>query len=256
MPPETGVHRGQFANLFHQTQHRQAVCVMAVLTWIASCDGRIAPREEALLRRVAAANDAAGELGIVIDSIPQGRAEDLELACRFLRNHTDRNGKRLLLQLAVTMAVQDGFLSVAENYVLQFLADLLGLAPRTLAKLFQQIAHRPFPQAGDPSSIEWWRRREAGEQPPPAEFAAAEEATSNHTASNDTAPDEAAMNRALALRILGLGDGASLEAIHVAYRRLAKVRHPDRFARLGPAAVTAATHAFERLHEAYAMLSA
>ena len=38
--------------------------------------------------------------------------------------------------------------------------------------------------------------------------------------------------------------------------RLAKVRHPDRFARLGPAAVATATIAFERLREAYAVLSA
>jgi len=242
----------RFADLFHAADHRQSLCVLAVLAWIASCDGRIAPREREMLRGVAEANDAASELAALLDAMAQADPADLELACRFLRNHTDRAGKRLLAQLAVTMAVQDGHLSVGENYVLQFLADLLGLSARTFGKLFEEVAHRPFPLAGDPSSVDWWRRREAGQQA----RAEAPSEPRDETAGDDGRMSDGPMTRGIALRMLGLEDGASQDAIHAAYRRLAKSRHPDRFAPLGPAAVATASEAFKRLHEAYAILSA
>lgn len=203
-----------------------------------------------MLRRVAEAHDAAGDLADLLDAMHDADPADLELACRFLRDHTDRSGKRLLAQLAVTMAVQDGYLSVAENYVLQFLADLLGLSPRAFGVLFEEVAHRPFPLAGDPSSIDWWLRREAGQRAP----SAAPE-PGNGAPFDDGAIGDGPITRGVALRILGLEDGASQEAIHIAYRRLAKSRHPDRFAPLGPAAVATASEAFKRLHEAYAVLS-
>jgi curved DNA-binding protein CbpA len=54
--------------------------------------------------------------------------------------------------------------------------------------------------------------------------------------------------------MFGLFDGASPDAVRSAFRRLAKVRHPDRFAKLGPSAIAAATESFQRLEEAYGML--
>jgi DnaJ-class molecular chaperone len=64
------------------------------------------------------------------------------------------------------------------------------------------------------------------------------------------------MTRAKALRMFDLEGGASAEEVHSAYRRLAKARHPDRFAALGPAAQATATAAFKRVQEAYEILSA
>jgi DnaJ-domain-containing protein 1 len=160
-----------------------------------------------------------------------------------------------MLGLAVTMAVQDGRLTVGENLVLQFLADLLGVSPRAFVKLFQQTTHRPFPVAGDPSSVDWWRRREAGGQ---AETAPDDWGPDRPGDDDDDEPPAAGgpMTRERALVVLGLGRRASADEAHAAYRRLAKVRHPDRFAPLGPAAVATATVAFERLRTAYATVSA
>lgn len=64
------------------------------------------------------------------------------------------------------------------------------------------------------------------------------------------------MAREQALRLLALREGASREEIHSAYRRMAKARHPDRFARLGPAAQAAAAAAFQLVHDAYEVLTA
>ena len=245
-----------FRALFAQTGHRQNFCILTLLTWLAACDGRIAPEERQLLDKVAEAGETPGELAAVIGVAQLGRADDLELACRFLAGRLDRGGRRLMLALAVTMAVQDGRLTVGENFVLQFLADLLGVSPRAFAKLFQQATRRPFPVAGDPGSVDWWERREAGEQAEPAPDDWGSDGPGRGRSDDDPATADGPMTRARALAVLGLGPRASATDAHAAYRRLAKVRHPDRFARLGPAAVATATIAFERLRTAYATVSA
>jgi DnaJ-domain-containing protein 1 len=250
---QTATSPGSFREMFRAAEDRQDLCLIAILAWIASCDGTIAPQERELLDGIAAGLPHLPNVGAVIDAMATARVDDLELACRHVRNRMDRGGKRLLLQLAVTMAVQDGYLTVGENWVLQFLADLLGMSPRKFARLFQDTTHRPFPTAGDPSSLRWWHDREAGipAQPSP-------EAQSISGAERGGAePREPAerMTRAVALRVLGLDESAPPDAVHRAYRRMAKFRHPDRFAKLGPAAVSAATAAFERVKDAYQLLS-
>jgi DnaJ-domain-containing protein 1 len=237
-----------FSQIYYSTKHRQGVCILAMLTWVASCDGRIHPKQQLLLDRLAEAVDDVEDLSAVEAAARLHRVEDLTLACRFLKENFDRGGKRLLAQLAVTMAIQDGFLSVGENHLLQFLSDLLGLRPRVFGKLFQQIAHRPFPQPGDPSSPQWWERREMGGAAATTPLVGMDDGDSED---DSVGP----MTRITAFRVLGLDDGANTDSVHKAYRHLAKVRHPDRFSPLGPAAVASAAEAFKRLHEAYAVLS-
>ena len=242
-----------FKEMFRSARERQDLCVVAILAWIASCDGVVAPQERELLEQLAGGLPNLPDVAAVIDAIAPGHADDLELACRHIRNRMDRAGKQLLLQLAITMAVQDGYLTVGENWVLQFLADLLDISPRRFARLFGQVTRRPFPMAGDPSSMLWWSEREAGipAHPDPEMRAASRSGRVRGDASE--VPE--AMTRAVALRVLGLDEPASLEQVHRAYRRLARFRHPDRFAKLGPAAIAAATAAFERVREAYEVLS-
>jgi len=85
--PETQTHTLQSLFRAADAKHRQNLCVLALLTWIASCDGTIEDGELALLRNIAA-GVAGGEalLPAVIDVAREGRVEDLELACRFIRN--------------------------------------------------------------------------------------------------------------------------------------------------------------------------
>lgn len=239
--------------LFRSTAHRQNVCVLALLTWVASCDGAIADDELELLRGVAAGVPGGEMLPGVIEVARLGRPEDLELACRHLRHNADRGDRALLAQLFVAMAVQDGHLTVAENHVLRLLADVLNLSARRFAKLFEEVTHRPFPEVGDPSSLQWWHQREAGQQAaPPAGGWGRGGLSAGATV---VAIESFEMSRETALRVLGLTEGTSPDAVHAAYRRMAKARHPDRFARLGPAAQATATAAFKRLQEAYDVLS-
>ena len=257
-------------SLFRAAEHRQNLCVLALLTWVASCDGSIDGDELELLRSVAAGVVGGEEVLPAVVAVGRlARPDDLEFACRYVRNKMDRGDKALLNRLLITMAVQDGNLTVAENHVLRFLADVLGVSPRKFAKVFEELARRPFPEVGDVSSPEWWRRREAGVQAQaPADnwgrsgaaapAGGAEAGATAGAAAASTPPPPAPrgpMTRTKALRMFGLEEGASHDEVHAAYRRLAKARHPDRFARLGPAAQATATAAFKRVHDAYAILS-
>ena len=164
-PPPTNP---EFRTLYARTAHLQSFCILTVLTWLAACDGRIAPEERELLRKVAEAGENPGELAAVIEAAQLGRPDDLELACRFLARHLDRGGRRPPDRAGGHHGGAGRAADRRRDFVLQFLADLLGVSPRAFAKLFRQATHRPFPVAGDPSAIEWWRRREAGEQAEPA----------------------------------------------------------------------------------------
>ncbi len=251
--------------LFWASSQHADICMLAVLTWIAACDGTIAPQEYGLLKKIAEQRGAGAQLHDVIEVAKLAKPDDLEMACHFLRAHFDRGQRRSFMRLAVTMAIQDGHLTVSENHILQFLADLFDISPRGLSKLFNEIAHRPLPVPGDPSSIAWWRDREAGREaqapqdnwgpdhrlraPPP------EDPSSDTNQSQAPPPAARPLDRIAALSVLGLPANASPDVIHAAFRRLAKKRHPDRFAQLGPAAVAGATEAFQKLREAYELLA-
>jgi len=251
----------EFARLFREAPHRQNLCVLAVLAWIASCDGSVAEDERELLVRVAqgvagSGSEAGGAapLARVVQAMSEPDPADVELACRFLRTTLDRGGRELLARLAVATAARDGHLTVGENHVLQFLADLLQISPKRFARLFHEVAGVPLPVPGDPGDVAWWQARMAGEQARPAADAWGARAD---PASPDAGPSPGTgkMTRPQALRLLGLEDPVTVDEAHDAYRRLAKIHHPDRFAPLGSAAVATATVAFERLSEAYQVLS-
>lgn len=256
----------EFLALFWRSPDRANLCTLTLLAWLSTCDGPPSDEEDAFLRRIAVAGNS-GEIDMILAVAQAARLEDMETVCRYAMTRLSRGRKRLLAQLAITLAATSGYITVGENYAMQFLADLLAITPRAFAKLFQQVTRRPFPEAGDPSSIEWWRRREAGVQAEPAHDlrpdpsvadAKAPEATVDAESSTQSAPPaipaNAPMTHTKARAILGLSEGATLNDIRTAFRRLAKVRHPDRFAKLGPSAVAAASESFKQLDAAYTML--
>ena len=82
--------------LFRASEHRQDLCVLALLTWVASSDGTLAGDELAMLRSVANRVEGGGAgavLPAVIEVARRGRTEDIEFACRYVRNHASRAEK-------------------------------------------------------------------------------------------------------------------------------------------------------------------
>ena len=230
--------------------HRGTLCVMTLLAWVSACDGVISPGEQELLTRVFDAAYEADDLRVVMQIARRGEINDLELACRHVQQKLARSRKRLLAELAIALAFQDGRLSATENHTLQFLADLLGIRPRSFFKLYQSLTGQSFPVPGDLDSASWWEQRDAGHAPV-REWHLPEDPPMRADAATTAPPP---LSRSEALRLLGVADGASAEDIQSAYRRVAKRRHPDRFANLGPAAVAVASQLFQRITQAHQLL--
>ena len=100
-----------------------------------------------------------------------------------------------------------------------------------------------MPKPSDPSSADWWQAQED-----------AKRAGGKRTESTTGTAGDGRRTKALAT--LGLEEGATFEEIKAAYRRLASVHHPDRFAALGKEATATATATFQRIQSAYDYLTA
>ena len=138
------------------------------------------------------------------------------------------------------MLLADGYISLSEQYVIGFVADLFAISPTELNAIFQEIAGRDLPPIGDPSSTAWWEEKER---------------RSHQQGTSGGGNRKSLAKRIKALATLGLEDGASLDEIRQAYRRLAKIHHPDRYETLGPEAVKVANVTFARINEAYEYLT-
>jgi len=217
------------------------ICVVVLLSWIAASDGRISEEEEQSLQEIARAGGNHSDLTLAIEAAKRGHVRELKLVCEIGRKLVAEQ-RGLFLEMAVGVAIADGYLTISENHILRFLADLLGFSPSQFEALFQRMANRPFPLPGDPSTVEWWNQRESA-------------GTGERTHRRSGFRSSGEMTEAEALAVLGLESSATLEQIKAAYRRMAKAHHPDKFASLGPEAVKAATITFTRIKKAYDLLT-
>jgi DnaJ-domain-containing protein 1 len=223
--------------------------MLLVLSWIASSDGKIADEEMEGLRSIAASGRSEAELRDVIGLAQGGRVEDLQLACELLRELEPKH-RRLMLQMTVAMALEDGYLTTVEGHIVRFIADVLSHSPSDLDGLFREMTGEAFPAPADPSSVEWWeaRERQSRRREPNQARNGASSGEPRHGAST---PD---LQRLRDLGVLGLDEEATIAQVKEAYRRMVQVHHPDKFAALGPEAVKAAEVTFRRIRAAYERL--
>jgi len=209
------------------------VCVLLVLGWIASSDGTIEPIEAEHLKKIATDSGHA-ELVSQIMAVLRARDMDaLQLACEFVGQHFRGPEALLFIKLAIGIAMANGRLRPAENHVLRFLADLIGISPDALRHAFAEVTGQPLPEPGDPSRAAFWQ-----------------------ASGQERAQSKGDPRTARAYALLGLEERATPGEIKSAYRRLARVHHPDRFVQIGPEAVATATYTFQRIQNAYEHLAA
>jgi DnaJ like chaperone protein len=248
------VSRGAVAigDRIRRSPHPVGLATVTLLAWIALADGEIDLDEERRLTDYARKNpDLASEPNLT-HLLRTLSDTDLAAACDVLRSSLGRKEKRLFLEMALGMALADRFLTPAENQVLRFVADLFSLSPRRFRRLFQGVTACPLPDPPDLSSSAWWRQAQAQRRRAPRRPSGRGRQGSSTVDLPSRCRD---LTRPQALRILGLASGASQVRVKRAYRRLARIHHPDRFHSLGPEAVEAASLTFRRIQEAYAALS-
>lgn len=201
-------------------------CFVLVLCWLAQCDGHLDLDERELLRQVTAGSGAEIQLEELLGIARRATLGDIQLALEILRESNSASRKPIL-QLVISLALVDGRLLTIENHIVRLMADVLGLGLDGLNDAFREMTGHDFPEPEDPGDPAFFER-------------------SRSSAGRST--------RAADLATLGLDGTPSDDEIRTAYRRLAKVHHPDRFASAGPEAVKTAELQFKRIRGAYERL--
>lgn len=249
------------------SKHRNPVgpSFLVLLAWLSQCDGNIDDNERALLEEIAGTFLEKQQHVSAFFRIAQNdNVGDLTLASRNLREKLLPEHRGPIFELAIAMAMADGVFSVGENHVIRFLGDVLVRSEREMNASFQRVTGRSLPAPSDISSAKWWkendeRRKEANKRKRAREKTAKQRTQSGprgRTGGAESPPPRApgSVARSEALKKLGLNETATAEEIKAAYKRLAKVHHPDRFHDLDEEIVKAATISFRRIREAYEFL--
>lgn len=239
-----------FEEIVLSSSNSFGVCFFLLLAWVACCDGEASADEVDQIRKLAVNTTDVHRIDAVLGIARSGNAEALQLACEIVRNGLERDKAKALFTLFLTVAIADGLLRPSENHALRFLADLFALSPEDMNACFEEFTGKAFPPAPDLSSAAWWRARDSRQQRPSEDSSKSKSSES----SGGNAPN-IDVERLKALAMLGLDEGASVDEVRAAFRRLAQVHHPDRYASLGPEAVAAASASFRRIKHAHDYLT-
>jgi DnaJ like chaperone protein len=232
-----------FADLLPKNENPVMASVLLLLAWVACADGKVDEAELMSLRQVAGEAFHAESLQSIIRIAQGGRVDDLQLACEVIQQ-IDTDRRTLVLKMALELSLDDGVLTAAESHIIRLLADIALVPPRVLDSFFEELTGRSFPAVSDMSDPAWWLRAES-------RTSRSRESKANETGTNLGSQD---IQRIKDLATLGLDDGATRDDIATAYRRVAQVHHPDKFASLGDEAVRAAEVSFRRIQAAYERL--
>lgn len=100
------------------------------------------------------------ELAPVMSIAHSQDLQAIQLAAEVVRKECGKERSLSVIHQAITVATDDGELSLANHYVLRFLADLLSVAPMTLNTLFKELTGTPFANPEDPSRDTYWQNHD------------------------------------------------------------------------------------------------
>lgn len=241
----------EIVKLLDYADDDMGVCTLQVLAVVMLVDEEDTPEEKTLLDRIA---KNSGLEDIVIEDIillARKRAvPSIELACEALREGLDPEGQQRFLELCIGMVTADGYVTIPEQHILRFLADLFSIGFEQLHSTYRSVVGSDLPPLGDPSSPDWWANQTNGQHDHTGRKKERRQKRARQNQQTSSEKASSAKDRR-AYAILGLDPGASKSEIKDAYRLLAKVHHPDRFERLDDEAVNAANERFRQIKDAY-----
>lgn len=97
------------------------------------------------------------ELGPVMSIAHSQDLHAIQLAAEVVRKECSNERSLSVMHQAITVATDDGAISLANHYILRFLADLLNVTPATLGTLFQELTGKPLRPPEDPSREAYWQ---------------------------------------------------------------------------------------------------
>lgn len=239
------VHFSEFEQILLKNSNRLGTSVLLLLAWIAQSDGHLDRDEIKELQSIAEATNHMDEINILLQIASQSDLNSLQLASEIIKMNFKNDKSKLFIEMSIGVAIADGYLKTSENHILKFLSDLVDISSEELHTIFKNMTGKPFPEADDLSSALYWQYRNNERK----------KRSSQESAESSAKQEQVDPKRIKALSILGLDEEASITEIKNAFKRLAKIHHPDRFVSLGDEAVQAATHTFKRILSAYEYLT-
>lgn len=109
------------------------------------------------LAKVSAQFRHGHELGPVMDIAHSQDLQAIQLAAEIVRKECDKDASLGIMYLAISVSTDDGRLSLANHYILRFLADLLTVSPTTLTTLFKELTGALLATPEDPSRDAYWQ---------------------------------------------------------------------------------------------------
>ncbi len=252
----------EFEKLILQQKDPSGLAVLMILSWISTSDGHIDEREKQALLSIAKSGGHTECANFIFKLALEVNIPAIQLACEIIRVRFAGKEADLFMEMAIGIAIADRHLYPAENHILRLLGDLLGISKIRLNYLFSEITGKPLPDAPDVSSRQYWESKRSTNKGTTREQSNSSKQGSGSTGSNSSQEKSDSSKRPRkpnryeeAHETLGIPRGATKQEIKTAYRRLAKVHHPDRFHSLGKEAVEAAHTTFTRIQDAYSYLT-
>lgn len=239
-----------FTLLLEKSSDPVGICTTLILAWMAHADGILTKNDREMLSLLVhpmlhKKEDKRREAIIeeLISIAAGNNVDDLASACDVIRMNIPFGEKELFLDLLIGMMISDNRVNLSERYILEFMADLLGVLPDALNYSYKRNTGTDLVGKGDPSSISWWSVH-GGRN--------ADEVNGEDGGGRNTFAPETPQH---AYAVLGLHANASNDDIQQAYRRLADLHHPDRFRALGDEAVYRANITFGHIKNAFDILN-
>ena len=234
----------EFELLLIESDNEIGTSVLLILAWIAACDGKIDSSEHKHLADISDKSKHGHDIRPIIRMAKDRDIDSFQLASEIIKKHFHGEKANLFLEMAIGMSIADGYLMPSENHILRFLADLLGVSRQRLNEIFISVTGKGIPEPSNPSEASYWRAKNNSQH----------ENSSKEDTSNKRSQPTKNSELIEAHAVLGIEIGVSKVEIKQAYRRLAQIHHPDRFASLGDESVAAATITFQRIQSAYKYL--
>jgi len=222
-----------FEELILASSNQLGAPMLLILAWISQSDGELSLDEVKRLKNTAEGMGVEKGNELITRLAQSQDLAALQLSIEVLQAQLSQDQKTLLVQMAIGMALADRRLFPSENHILRFLSDALGFTPRQFSRIYLEACGNPLPEPSDLSDRRTWTRQRS---------------SSSSSGRNDRGQKHA---NAWAYSILGLAVDVGESQVKLAYRRLAQIHHPDRYASLGEEAVATATETFKRIQQAY-----
>ncbi|WP_447555553.1 DnaJ domain-containing protein [Vreelandella sp. EE22] len=151
-----------FERVLIKSRSQVDTAVLLLLAWVLTQRRNVSEgQRRRRLAQVSARFQHGHELGPLFTIARQKDLKAIQLAAELVRKECSEQRRLAVMHQAIALATDDGALTPANHYVIRFLADVLTIAPGTLATLFVELTGAALGVPEDLSRESYWLRHDA-----------------------------------------------------------------------------------------------